>query len=1149
MQISGKGVSDSVHLDPYWQRDLLYAAFLRAEVTAAQRFRVAGPALSAPAFVVLRDFFNACWFAFKWGLLAALLAAIGLGLYFYGRLNDEIRLRVQAKIAAAYPNLKVTIHSAQLLDRQGIEIRGLAISDPRLTGAAAELAYFDEVLFCCQTNLTELLKHEPKITRIMVRRPRLQASRRPDGSWSLSQLLPLPKLSENKAEVQIENGQFLIFDSQRNPPVTYSFHDINLSLKPSGDAATADGATYELRGALAGDHVQQIQIAGQLNRATGAVDLNGTVNGIDICPELMAALPPDEAARLQPLAPLRGQANLQFHVWRDQLQAQPWQFDVAGELESGRFDDARLPQALADLRAKFHADNRGFQIADLTTRNGPSALRLSARMDGFQPGSPLMVEGEALHLLVGPMWEPLLPPKLLEQWRKFQPAGEVNIKNAQAAFDGQHWQLNATVECLNVSLMYYKFPYRVEHGNGTLQLTCDPKTRQNRVTLDLVAFAGSRPVKIAGEFINPGPEFTGGLSISGTGMPFDQSLYSAISEVQPKASDVVQSLHLGGAFNFRVDCLRDDPHSINMHQHLQVELDHCSLRYDRFPYPLYNVVGKLEMIDGHWAFRGLEGANHTGHVTCDGSVTPVGQGVSLALEFKGRDVVLEEELRDALPVRMQPIWNDMKPKGSFNLLQADVSFTSADKQLKVKAAVQPVGETVSIDPTYFPYRLEKVQGGITFSEDRCDFQNLRAVHDRTPISATGFCEHGPDGAFHLHFDNIYAEHVRLDADRDLMIALPVRLRKAVVQLNPTGFITLNGMLDFWGQRPPLLPSGAPPAVLGDCRVVTQWQNMQFDIEQGTLHTGVEVENIHGGGVFSGSFDPNRNDGQRLITRGELNLDSVTWNNFQFTNVVGPVYVDDRQVIVGADADQPPPGRSPRHLFGKCYGGGAEADATVALDDTPRFAVQAKLNKVDMNRFCIESVPGRQKLKGNVDASIRLSGSAAGLHTLNGDGQVQLTNADIYELPVMVALLKFLNLKLPDKNAFTKSDIAFHIDGEHVILKNIEFSGDAISLVGDGEANLNTDINLKLQPIVGRSDLQLPAWKRLMSGASEQIMQIHVTGTLADPHPKREALPGINQALQTIQTGMQPQNRTLPPPPNMSSTGTQPLSGIQEVPLR
>ncbi len=51
---------------------------------------------------------------------------------------------------------------------------------------------------------------------------------------------------------------------------------------------------------------------------------------------------------------------------------------------------------------------------------------------------------------------------------------------------------------------------------------------------------------------------------------------------------------------------------------------------------------------------------------------------------------------------------------------------------------------------------------------------------------------------------------------------------------------------------------------------------------------------------------------------------------------------------------------------------------------------------------------------------------------------------------------------------------------------------------------------------------------MMGGASEQIMQIKITGTLADPKAKREAFPKITEALQSIQGGMQPGDRTLIP---------------------
>jgi hypothetical protein len=72
--------------------------------------------------------------------------------------------------------------------------------------------------------------------------------------------------------------------------------------------------------------------------------------------------------------------------------------------------------------------------------------------------------------------------------------------------------------------------------------------------------------------------------------------------------------------------------------------------------------------------------------------------------------------------------------------------------------------------------------------------------------------------------------------------------------------------------------------------------------------------------------------------------------------------------------------------------------------------------------------------------------------------------------------------------------------------------------------------------MGRSDLQLPAWKKLMGGASEQLMEIKVTGTLADPIAKREAFPVINQALQSLQAGMQPADRQVP------AAGMRPTTG-------
>jgi AsmA-like C-terminal region len=1066
----------------------------------------------------LRDLVNSCWFAFKWGLVAALVAAAGVGFYFYTRLNDEIRQRVQARFAAAYPHLRVTVRAAQLLDGKGIEVRGLLISDPSLEGRQSELAYFDEMLLCCSTNWKELIGHEPKIERIIVRRPQIQSTRQADGSWTAVRLMPIPKFSDRSPDMLIEAGQVILVDGQRNPPTSFTVSNINMDIKPDAAAQADRGST--ITGSLTADHLQQVEIKGQYDRA-GHFDISGSAEGIDVSPELVQQLPAEHAARLALLAPLRAQANLQFHVWNDPASQQPFQFTVAGHLLSGRFDDPRLPQALADMQADFHADNQGCVLDRLTAKNGPMAVQLHAEMAGYQAGAPLLVEAEAEHLLIGPQWEALLPPKLLEQWRKFLPAGEINIDRGRARFDGNQWTLEGTVKCLNTSFTYYRFPYRLEHASGTLTLSHDAANAQNRLVLDLMGFAGGRQVKIDGEFFNPGPQFTGGVELRGENLPIDQNLYDAMRTTQPKPSEVVQSLNPAGTFNFWVRMERQDPNQPVISQHLIVTLNRCTVCYDKFRYPLYNVVGKLELIDGHWTFSELSASNHTGHITGEGRLTPVPDGFDLLLRFTGRDVVLEEELRDALSPKMQQLWNELRPRGNVHLNLAEVSYRTADRELNITTEIQPVPDTVSIDPTFFPYRLEKLQGTIRFREGRAEFKDMRAVHERTELGASGFCEYSPAGAWHLKFENLSIDRLHLDRDRDLIAALPAKLRKSVQQLNPTGLMGLSGSFEWWGNSAAGPTTGLPPPA-AECKLRTAW-NAQFDLQQVAVHAGLDLKNVTGGVRLTGECD-----GQQARSRGELNLDSLIWNNYQFTNVTGPLWLDDRQVILGSAADAAQQGHAPRHIAAKAYGGSLVADGWVGLEETPRYTAQVVVSNADLGRFCTEAVPGRQKLKGKVIAGVDLNGTAAGLHTLRGQGEIKLHDADVYELPVMVALLKVLNLRRPDTNAFTNSDIKFHLDGEHVLLDNIEFSGDAISLVGKGEMNLNSEIQLTLHSLVGRSDIQLPLLKNVMGNASEQIMQIHVTGTLADPKTRREAFPNVAKAFQSLQNGMQPADRTLLP---------------------
>jgi hypothetical protein len=117
--------------------------------------------------------------------------------------------------------------------------------------------------------------------------------------------------------------------------------------------------------------------------------------------------------------------------------------------------------------------------------------------------------------------------------------------------------------------------------------------------------------------------------------------------------------------------------------------------------------------------------------------------------------------------------------------------------------------------------------------------------------------------------------------------------------------------------------------------------------------------------------------------------------------------------------------------------------------------------------------------------------------------------------VMISLLKLLTINEPNQNGFSDGTIDYRIVGEHIYFDRIDFHGDAISLRGSGWMNSQSQIKLTFYGLVGRSELELPIIKQVVRAAAQQLMLIHVDGTLQNPEPRQEALPALNQALQNL----------------------------------
>ena len=437
---------------------------------------------------------NFCWFWFKWGLIACAIGAALAVPYFYHRMDNEIRCRIEDIFAKHYAGLQVKIRSAALMRGEGISVRGLSIVDPAAEGPGGELLTYDECLIACPTDLSGLLSGDLRPTRVVARRPTLRMTRRSDGTWSAARLLPLPRFGDSMPEVRVENGTIEVFDPTKSPPCTFTLRDVNLTFSPIPPPPGQPETTRRRRiqGTATGDNFRQVIFDGEVDLDRPAVNLTGKIEGLEITPEIRDMLPDMQGCNLAVLTSLRGETEARFQVSYDPAAAERWKFNVSGQLSHGRLEDPRLPHhPLTEIQAAVHVDNRGFSIRELKARSNQATLSLACS-GGLSAASPMDLEGEIRQLPLDEQLMAVLPSELQQRWYELRPEGVIDA-SVRLHCDGRTWQPRVRIKCQNVSFAHKDFPFRLERGNGLLELVDDC------LTADLFASSENQVVHLKGE--------------------------------------------------------------------------------------------------------------------------------------------------------------------------------------------------------------------------------------------------------------------------------------------------------------------------------------------------------------------------------------------------------------------------------------------------------------------------------------------------------------------------------------------------------------------------------------------------------------------------------------------------------------------------
>ncbi len=1027
----------------------------------------------------------------RWGqwlarMLLVLLVFAGLGVWCWQVGQYWLAQRIAKRIQSSLHGLDVHIDGARIVSPSCIELSGVRLVDRQAAGARATRLLARQV-YLSMPNATEWLAADQSAPfEIVVVGGELQLEQFADRTWNFQHFLRTHTSPLSNCRLVARDVKLLVRSAQTATSHPVSFHDVQLQCEHRRISSGASG----WRGTFQCGSTWCSQVQFQFDFNTAGMTLNGHVKGVRISPEVWDQLVAFGLAPAGSWRSLRGELDGTIQLRLDRT---GWTWDVESRLTNGWFTDAEFPYAFTAIQAQFQWNNHGVRISNASARAGIAEVTLEMTRTGWEANAPGHLRLQAHRLPLDERLVRLLPEPLRRIWADYQPSGRADVElSIDTPPPGSSPRIVAQLS--DLAFIYHKFPYRVSRARG--QLTWNA----NQLSLHLQVPVNGRTTRVTGQLRFPQQGPLGWVDLVTEGaIPIDEELIGALPE---STAQFVRSLNANGTLEIAGRWERTEPH-MPWKRRIELFVQNGSLRYDRFPYPLERVQGHVLIEDRRVWFNRFTARNDSGYFTASGHWDPNAEdGWSFHMNCHATDVPLHESLRAALSPSAQKLWWMVQPQGTVDQLQVQIAYRPADRQLDVRLAAEKwppeknvEGRAISLRPVWFPYRWDNVVGRFTYEPGRLSFENVQAERGPARIRAlNGVLQMQSDGSWQVKVSR--ADLERWTLDEELLGALPVRLTERLNRLGLHGTFHGTGELLFEGDTRGLAS--------------VHWKGY-LDTEDGHLDYG-RCEHIRGGASIQGSWLP-----QTWQMEGNFHVDSLQLRGIPISRIRGPFRWTDSKLILGDLVDGADPVRSRAPITARLFGGDLSFLSVVQLEQRPSFVLQAELAGAELDEALAQLDPTGAALlsraSGKLSGRLVLRGTAGVPETLSGQGTGTLREANLYELPLMIALLKLLNVRPPDPTAFTSGDVQFRLEAERLYFSRIALQGDAISLIGRGDAGLSGQLNLTFYALVGREETQWALLRPLFHQAARNVLLIDVSGSLAQPILTPRPFPELNQTLQ------------------------------------
>ncbi|MBQ17060.1 MAG: hypothetical protein CMJ65_08045 [Planctomycetaceae bacterium] len=1089
------------------------------------------------------------WKRTLWGLIGVLLSVGAVGAAWVhhvwthsDQLLDQV---VREQLDDFAPGLTIDFSGCRFDLLRRVRIDNVTLS----TSNQQPLASIPEVTVAIDRQA--LAKHQQLVIQsITLHRPRVLLSRDSQGQWNWQAVSSSKQLPATLPEWSIEQGRIEV-SLEGETSHDRSLHDLDLKLVPSGTNRYLVAATAELDDKTTtprdnGRQATTLSLNGHWQVTDSTTSLNGKITSLsldrsltDFVSEFLPA-DKDQAPRLiESLAGAsfagRGQVAFRLDRWQP---GSDWNYKLLLDLSAGRLTLPGHPWQFSQIGGKVYCDPRHIQVKNLVAREGETTLAINAlvhrrlRSDG-------RIDISIENIPLDSRFRNNLPPDWQTLFDTYSLAGRVDFTSTlRPSTDGDWLPGDSVITARGCRMRHARFPYPLRQLAGTL--TQIGSTRNLQV--DIEAFAGSRPATMRGLITNAGPTAESTIDIAVDRLPFDKTLLQAVT---PTVRRTLESLGLNGAVDIRAQLKRPPGLNRKPTTHLAAGFVDAVVNYRGFAWPISQLSGTITATitpEGYtWQFDKLSGRHGTARLTGDGYLHGrSGAPGPFSLNIEANDINLDSQLRAACRPELRAVWNRIALRGLLNgRLEIRRQGRSPVRITIPRFVVRQGG----LRDAGFPYELRDVHatGNYSVADDRSQqlvLTSLHGQHETVHVSSGVVFTIDPHRDWTLRFEPFSVDG--LVSDKDLLTALPDKLRDLATHLNPQGPLQLAGLIELRGAKDPKIPMTAA------------W-DLETRLAGNSLTTGVRLDEVTGRINSRGKWY-----GTHAIVNGDFQLKNVTLWDYRFTDVRGPFHLMDHDLVIGTSQaftrqqsgkTQPTIPLS-QHVTARAVGGLFTLDAQTRIDKQEAdYHVKMNMSEAKLQDFARKYMRDPRKLKGTMRGWVDLRGRGQSPANVTGRGQLQVSPAELYELPIIVQLFDVLSLGPPEQTAFRYAQCDFQLARSRFHLNSIDLVGNSLQLRGRGQATFDGRVNLDFYSMLPRSRIPVPFLQPLLGSLTTGWVAVRVNGRTSNPQARVRAAPVLDDALKGFLGVLENPNqrRQLPPLRIPFTQPTAPRTSRQNLP--